>query len=82
MLGGGLVGEAEGGVVGGWEIVGEASVSGRAFGMGGEAGMVILDEQGRVAFLEVGLIPFWKLSLAADVVGIEPKEFKGRKKKD
>jgi hypothetical protein len=81
-IGGVLVGEAEGWEVEGWEIVGEASEARTAFGIGGEAGMVILDEQGRVAFLEVGLIPFWKLSLAADVVGIEPKEFKGRKKKD
>jgi hypothetical protein len=42
------------------------------------AGLVIIDEQGRLAFAEQGLIPFWKLSLAADILGIEPKEYRSR----
>jgi predicted transcriptional regulator len=81
-VGGVLVGEAEGWDVEGWEIVAEADEARTAFGIGDQAGMVIIDEQGRVAFSEAGLIPFWKLSLAADVVGIEPKELRKRKKKD
>jgi hypothetical protein len=82
-IGGVVVGEAEGWAVEGWEIVAEAEAARGVFGIGGQAGMVIIDEQGRVAFSEAGLIPFWKLSLAADVLGITPKEYSGRKgKKD
>jgi predicted transcriptional regulator len=81
-IGGVVVGEAEGWDAGDWQIVPEAAEARAAFGIGDHAGMVIIDEQGRVAFSEAGLIPFWKLSLAADVLGITPKEFKGRKKKD
>jgi hypothetical protein len=81
-IGGVVVGEAEGWAVEGWEIVPEADAARELFGMGDQAGMVIIDEAGRVAFSEVGLIPFWKLSLAADVLGITPKEYSGRKKKD
>jgi hypothetical protein len=61
--------------------VGEAPEARAAFGIGDQAGMVIIDEQGRVAFSGAGLIPFWKLSLAADVLGITPKEYSGRSKK-
>jgi hypothetical protein len=81
-IGGVLVGETEGWDVGGWQIVAEADEARTTFGIGEQAGLVIIDEHGRVAFSEIGLIPFWKLSLAADVLGIEPKEFKGKKKKD
>jgi hypothetical protein len=80
-IGGVLVGEAEGWDVGSWQIVAEADEARATFGIGEQAGMVIIDEQGRVAFSEAGLIPFWKLSLAADVLGIEPKEWSGRRKK-
>jgi hypothetical protein len=29
--------------------------------------------------VEQGVIPFWKLSRAADILGIEPKEHRSRK---
>ena len=32
-------------------------------------------EEGKIAFSETGRIPFWKLSLAADLLGIEPKDY-------
>lgn len=79
-IGGVVVGEVDGWDAGGWPIVAEAPEARAAFGIGDQAGMVIIDEQGRVAFSEVGLIPFWKLSLAADILGIEPKESRNRKR--
>jgi hypothetical protein len=79
-IGGIVVGEAEGWDAGGWQMVAEGAELRATFGIGDQAGMVIIDEQGRVAFSEVGLIPFWKLSLAADVLGIEPKEYRGKKR--
>jgi hypothetical protein len=81
-LGGVVVGEGEGWEVEGWEFVSDAPEARAAFGIGDEAGMVIVDEQGRVAFAEAGVIPFWKLSLAADLLGIEAKEYgkRGRKR--
>ncbi len=74
-----LVGEAEGWDAGEWPIVADAPEARAVFGIGDQAGMVIIDDQGRVAFSESGLIPFWKLSLAADVLGIEPKEYRSKK---
>jgi hypothetical protein len=76
-----VVGEGEGWAVEGWAFVPAAPEARTAFGIGDAAGMVIIDEQGRLAFVEQGLIPFWKLSLAADTLGIEPKEYRGRGKK-
>lgn len=76
-----VVGEGEGWSVDGWEFVAEAAAAREAFGIGDAAAMVILDDQGRLAFVEQGLIPFWKLSRAADILGIEPKEYRGRGKK-
>jgi hypothetical protein len=75
-----VVGEGEGWSAEGWAFVPEAPAAREAFGIGDAAGLVILDEQGRVSFVEHGLIPLWKLSLAADLLGIEPKNY-GRKKK-
>lgn len=80
-IGGVVVGEAEGWSVDGWAFVAEAAEAREAFAIGEEAGMVILDEQGRVAFAERGLIPFWQLALAADVLGIEPQDYGSRKGK-
>ncbi|PRQ08295.1 hypothetical protein [Enhygromyxa salina] len=80
-IGGVIVGEAEGWEVEGWAFVPEAAEARAAFGIDG-AGLVIIDDQGRVAFSEAGRVPFWKLSLAADVLGIEAKEFRGRKRDD
>ncbi|WP_106394973.1 hypothetical protein [Enhygromyxa salina] len=77
---GAIVGEGEGWGVEGWPFVAEAAAARETFGIGAdEAGMVIIDGQGRVAFSETGRIPFWKLSLAADLLGIEPKDYKSRK---
>jgi hypothetical protein len=76
-----VVGEGEGWSVDGWAFVAEAADAREAFAIGDGAGMVILDDQGRVAFAERGLIPFWKLSVAADVLGIEPQEYGSRKPK-
>lgn len=70
-----IVGEAEGWEVPGWSFVAEAPAAREAFGIGSAAGMVIIDPQGRVAFSETGKIAFWKLSLAADLLGVEPKGF-------
>jgi hypothetical protein len=81
-LGGVIVGEGEGWEVEGWEFVATAPEARAAFGIGDAAGMVIVDDEGRVAFAESGVIPFWKLSLAADLLGIEAKEYgkRGSKK--
>jgi hypothetical protein len=76
-----VVGEGEGWSVEDWEFVSEAPAAREAFGIGDAAAMVIIDEQGRLAFAEQGLIPFWKLSRAADILGIEPQEYRGRKRK-
>ncbi|HVI03113.1 MAG TPA: hypothetical protein VM869_30665 [Enhygromyxa sp.] len=76
-----VVGEGEGWSVEGWAFVPEAAQAREAFAIGDEAGLVIIDDQGRLAFAERGRIPFWKLSLAADILGIEPKEYRGRGKK-
>lgn len=78
-IGGVVIGEAEGWDAGGWPIVADAPEARAAFGIGDQAAMVIIDEQGRVAFSEAGLIPFWKLSLAADVIDLEPKEYRSKK---
>lgn len=72
-----VVGEGEGWAVDGWAFVPEAPAAREVFGIDA-AGLVIIDEQGRLAFAEQGLIPFWKLSLAADILGIEPKEYRNR----
>lgn len=74
-----VVGEAEGWSVEGWAFVPEAPAAREAFGIGDQAGLVIIDDHGRLAFAEHGRIPIWKLSLAADILGIEPKEYRGRK---
>ena len=74
-----MVGEGEGWKVDGWEFVAEAPEAREAFGIGDAAAMVIVDAEGRVAFAETGVVPFWKLSLAADVLGIESKEY-GKKR--
>jgi hypothetical protein len=79
-IGGVIVGEGEGWEVEGWAFVPEADEARQAFGIGDAAALVILDDQGRVAFSEAGRVPFWKLSMAADVLGIEAKEFRGRKR--
>jgi hypothetical protein len=75
-----VVGEGEGWGVEGWPFVPEATAAREAFGLGDAPGLVIIDDQGRLAFAEQGLVPFWKLSLAADILGIEPKEYRGRSK--
>ncbi len=72
-LAGVVVGDAEGWSGEGWSFVSDAADARAAFGIGDVAAMIIVDEQGRLAFSEQGLIPFWKLSLAADLLGIEPK---------
>ncbi len=78
---GAIVGEGEGWDVPGWAFVPEAADAREAFGIGEQAAMVIVDPQGRVAFTATGRIPFWQLSLAADVLGIEAKPYgSGRKK--
>ena len=76
---GAIVGEAEGWEVPGWQFVAEASEAREAFGIGDQAAMVIVDPQGRIAFSETGKISFWKLGLAADLLGVEPKGFGKRK---
>jgi len=81
-----VVGEAEGWEVEGWPFVAsddrQVAATRAAFGIdAGAAGMVIVDE-GRVAFAESGLIPFWRLGLAADILGIDPEAFSGRRKRD
>ena len=80
-----IVGEGEGWGLEGWAFVPAAEAQAQdtreLFGIGEAPGMVIVDPEGRVAFAETGSIPLWKLSLAADVLGIEPKEYGGRKHK-
>lgn len=72
-IGGVVVGEGEGWELDEWAFVPEAPEARELFGIGDAAGLVVIDDQGRLAFVETGLIPIWKLSLAADVLGIEPK---------
>lgn len=79
-FGGVVVGETEGWEVEGWSLIPEAADARTAFGIGEAAAMVIIDDQGRVAFSETGVIPFWKLSMAAELLGIEAKEYRDRKK--
>lgn len=76
-----IVGEAEGWEVPGWGFVAEAPAARAALGIGEQAGMVIVDPQGRIAFSETGKISFWKLGLAADLLGVEPKGFGKRDEK-
>ena len=77
---GAIIGEVEGWEVEGWPVVAEAASAREAFEIGDQAAMVILDEQGRVSFVETGVIPFWKLMLAADLLGIEPKPREDRER--
>ena len=81
-MGGVIVGEGEGWEVEGWAFVPAADDAREAFGIGDAAALVIIDDQGRVALSETGRVPFWKLSLAADLLGIETKEFRGRKREE
>jgi hypothetical protein len=76
-----IVGEAEGWEVPGWEFVATAPEARTALGVGDRAGMVIVDPQGRVAFSQTGKLSFWQLSLAADLLGVEPKSFGRRDEK-
>ena len=76
-----IVGEGEGWEVEDWPFVAAAPEARAAFELGDEAAMVLLDDQGRVMFSETGVIPFWKLMLAADLLGIEPKP-RGKRKAD
>ena len=69
-----IIGEGEGWEVEGWPFVAEAPELREAFAIGDRAALVIIDA-GRVAFAETGRIPFWKLSLAADALGIEAKDY-------
>jgi hypothetical protein len=77
-----IIGEVEGWEVPGWQVVPAAQEAREAFGIGPAAGMVIVDPQGRIAFSETGKIAFWKLALAADLLGVEPKGFGKRHEKD
>lgn len=63
----------------GWSIVDEQVEARKAFGIPeGEAGLVVIDGEGRLAFAEHGRIPFWKLRLAGLAVGLsEPKRDEG-----
>lgn len=79
-LAGVIVGEGEGWEVEGWPFVAEAPQLREAFGVGDAAGMVIIAD-GKVAFSETGRIPFWKLALAGDLLGIDAKDY-SKKKRD
>jgi hypothetical protein len=76
-----IVGETEGWETPGFQFVAEAPEAREALGIGAAAGMVIIDPEGRIAFSETGKIAFWKLSLAADLLGIDPKGFSKRDEK-
>jgi hypothetical protein len=64
----------------GWSVVDEQLEAREAFGIPkGEAGLVVIDGEGRLAFAEHGRIPFWKLRGAGQAVGLtEPKREGGR----
>lgn len=72
-----VVGEAEGWAVDGWAFVPEAEAARQALEIGEQAAMVIIDKDGHLAFAETGRIPFWKLTVAADLLGIEPDSYRG-----
>lgn len=79
-LAGVIVGEGAGWSVEGWPFVaidapGVAEAR-EAFDLGDEAALVIIDGEGRTAFVERGRIPFWKLTVAADILDIKPKEYR------
>jgi hypothetical protein len=78
QIAGVVVGEGEGWSAPSWPFVADGVQARAAFEVGDQAGMIILDH-GRVAYSALGLIPFWKLSMAGDVLGIEPKD---RRKRD
>jgi len=76
-----VVGEAEGWEVEGWPFVDPADPDAgvaearEAFGIGDQAALVIVDSDNKVAFSATGRIPFWQLSVAADILGITPKPY-------
>lgn len=80
-IGGVVIGEGEGWQLDGWSFVPDAPEARASFEIGDQAGMVIVDAEGRVAFSQAGLIPFWQLSHAADLLGIEPKDYRDDKRK-
>lgn len=66
-----FVGELEGIAVPGFEQVASAPALREGFGVGpDEAAMVIVDPQGRLAFVEKGFTPFYKFSLVRDVIDL------------
>jgi len=66
---GALVGDTEGIVIPGFESATEAPALREAFGLDpGEAAMIIIDGEGRVAFKETGFVPYYKFSLVRDVI--------------
>ncbi len=56
----------------GWTQVDEAAEARAAFGLGpDDTAFIVVDEQGRLAFSEVGLVPMYKWGTAADLLGAE-----------
>ena len=70
-----LIGEIEDLEAQGWETVKEAPLLREAFGVApDEAALVVVDKEGRLAFHQTGLIRFWQLGQAGEILGLEASD--------
>ena len=73
-----LVGELEGLEAEGWERVDAAPSLREAFGLkADDAALIVVDKEGRVAFKQVGLVRFWQLGQAGELLGLEARDMEG-----
>jgi hypothetical protein len=73
-----LVGELEGLEAEGWERVDAAPSLREAFGLkADDAALIVVDKKGRVAFKQVGLVRFWQLGQAGELLGLEARDMEG-----
>ena len=75
---GAIVGDLEGFELRRWRSVAAAADARAAFGVpDDQAGLVIVDPQGRVALKALGRVPFWQLGLVSDLIGVDLGERRG-----
>jgi hypothetical protein len=67
-----IVGDLSGVTLRRWQQVAEAAEARAAFELPPDrAGLVIIDDQGRVALKAIGRVPFWQLGLVSELLGVE-----------